>query len=252
VSVGTERLGIKLEYSTFGVRWQPETVRVSQAFLQPEFSDLYRSRRSLEPSAAFAFSRSLYATAGVQFVDLEMQSPATGSRSANAGVGSLRFRHTFKSGEISHEVNAGYDAHAGSRTLDSDYVYTRHLWDGRYTFSQDKNRVTIAMFGGRIIGNAPLFDRFSLGNTETLRGWNKFDLAALGGSRVVHGSLQYGRSDDFHVFYDAGAVWNRGDPIRVRSAIGIGFGSTEDTNLTLGFRIRGAHLSPNIMFKVRF
>ena len=167
-------------------------------------------------------------------------------------MASLRFQHTFKSGKISHELTAGYDAHTGSRPLDSDYIYTRDFWDGRYTFRHDKNRVSIALLGGRISGNAPLFDRFSLGNTETLRGWNKYDLAPLGGSRVVHGSLQYGHGDDFHVFYDAGAVWNPGDPIRVRSSIGVGVGWPEDVSLTLGFRIRGAHLTPNVMFAVRF
>ena len=33
---------------------------------------------------------------------------------------------------------------------------------------------------------APLFERFSLGNTYTLRGWNKFDVAPLGGALADH------------------------------------------------------------------
>ena len=32
---------------------------------------------------------------------------------------------------------------------------------------------------GVLTGTAPLFERFSLGNTTTLRGWNKYDLAPL-------------------------------------------------------------------------
>src|SRR5206468_6734166 len=61
VSVGTDRLGIKLEYTMFGERWQAPTELASRQ--SPGKPDLYRSRRSVEPSVAFAFSPSLYATA---------------------------------------------------------------------------------------------------------------------------------------------------------------------------------------------
>ena len=40
-------------------------------------------------------------------------------------------------------------------------------------------------------GRAPLFERFTLGDSRTLRGWSKFDVAPVGGSRVAHGSLEY-------------------------------------------------------------
>ena len=42
-----------------------------------------------------------------------------------------------------------------------------------------------------------------------LRGWNKYDLDPLGGSRVVYNSLDY-RYGMFDVFYDTGAIWDPG------------------------------------------
>ena len=60
-----------------------------------------------------------------------------------------------------------------------------------------------------ISGRAPLFERFVLGTSSTLRGWNKFDIDPLGGDRMVHNTLEY-RYRMLEVFYDTGAVWNRG------------------------------------------
>jgi outer membrane protein assembly factor BamA len=70
-------------------------------------------------------------------------------------------------------------------------------------------------------GKAPLFERFALGNGSTLRGWNKFDLDPLGGERVVHGSVEY-RYRIFDVFYDTGALWNRGGDPDQKQSIGGG------------------------------
>jgi outer membrane protein assembly factor BamA len=95
-----------------------------------------------------------------------------------------------------------------------------------------------------------LFDRFSLGNTQTLRGWNKFELAPLGGNRMVHGSLRYAY-DDVQLFYDTGTVWDAGAPIHLRSSLGVGFGD-EEPFIALAFRIRGARLAPAFFISLRF
>ena len=44
---------------------------------------------------------------------------------------------------------------------------------------------------GGISGDAPLFERFSLGDSRTLRGWNKYDIAPAGGDRMFHASVEY-------------------------------------------------------------
>ena len=51
--------------------------------------------------------------------------------------------------------------------------------------------VELGFLAGVINGDAPLYERFVLGDSTTLRGWNKFDLDPLGGSHVVHGSIDY-------------------------------------------------------------
>ena len=61
-----------------------------------------------------------------------------------------------------------------------------------------------------------LFERFSLGNSMTLRGWDKFDVAPVGGTRLAYGSLEY-RYRPFLLFYDFGTVWDAG-PGRRREA----------------------------------
>ena len=68
---------------------------------------------------------------------------------------------------------------------------------------------------GGINGEAPLFERFSLGDSRTLRGWNKYDIAPAGGDRMFHASLEY-RYRMLAMFLDSGSVWDTGDERRVR------------------------------------
>jgi hypothetical protein len=258
LNVGSERLGLRLEYSGFGTRWKGQTLSSSSSL--PDY-DLYRARHTLEPSLAFGITRNLYTAIGIQWVDLDMQYPATGSRSASAAIGSLRYRQEFKSDGVSHEVGAGYEVHSSAHSLDSDFIYARHFWDGSYTYRRDNSSVRLKVMAGRVTGAAPMFERFSIGNTETLRGWNKFDFAPRGGDRLVHGSLEYGRSLPMRrsgqgdlqgrVFYDSGTVWNAGDSVKLRSSIGLGIGTKDRAVLILGFRIQGTHLSPALMLTLR-
>ena len=74
---------------------------------------------------------------------------------------------------------------------------------------------------GVMDGRAPLFDRFVLGNSSTLRGWNKFDLDPLGGNRMLHNTVEY-RYRVFQAFYDTGSVWDRGRAAVPRHGVGVG------------------------------
>ena len=76
------------------------------------------------------------------------------------------------------------------------------------------------MFGG-ITGEAPLFERFSLGDSRTLRGWNKYDIAPAGGDRMFHASLEY-RYRMLALFLDSGSVWDTGTNRKVRFSTGFG------------------------------
>ena len=80
----------------------------------------------------------------------------------------------------------------------------------RYKYRHDHQSIEVTLMAGMIYGNAPLFERFVLGDSTTLRGWNKYDLDPLGGNRVVHGSVTYG----YHimrVFYDTGCSLGPGE-----------------------------------------
>ncbi len=223
VRLGTDRLGLKFDYATYHTQWNIHTLNASKA--SPQISGVYRRRRGFDASVAFAFDPSLYATAGVSTNELEMQYPRIHFESSRAATASLRFHRTFGSGDRSQALLAGYEVHAGTRNLDSDFVYTRHEWDASYLFKHDKHALILSFLAGESSGGVPLYERFSLGNSETLRGWNKFELDPLGGNRVAHGSLEY-RFDDLLVFYDIGSVWDRGTAAKIKPSVGLGFGST--------------------------
>jgi outer membrane protein assembly factor BamA len=106
---------------------------------------------------------------------------------------------------------------------------------------------------GGITGQAPLFERFTLGDSKTLRGWDKYDIAPAGGDRLLYSSLEY-RYTGLALFLDAGSVWDdtNGEK-RVRVSTGFGFHAgpvflvvgfplnTDDLKavVTLGLRIPG-------------
>jgi hypothetical protein len=270
--LGTERLGIKLDYSSYRAQWSPQTLTALETL---NSSDLYRVRRTLEPSVAVAFNRNLYMTAGTSITELEMQSAFDDSRSAHAATGSLTFGKDFEAADSLHRVGASYELRSGTHALDSDFIYTRHLWDVYYALKTDKtaspdNVISIGLQGGFINGAAPLFERFTLGDTRTLRGWNKFDLAPLGGSRMFHGSLGY-RFKMLQLFYDAGAVWEKAQAIQVRQSVGFGLRETSSDNsgeapgrclekgdfpgcwfVNVGIPIRNARLEPTISVGIGF
>ena len=74
---------------------------------------------------------------------------------------------------------------------------------------------------GGITGHAPL-ERFTLGDSATLVGWDKYDIAPVGGDRVVYSSIEY-RYTGLSLFLDVGSVWDANTERRVRVSAGFGF-----------------------------
>lgn len=244
-SVVNERFGVKLDFFTYRQKWEPTTLLASRT--ASGAPGIYRARLGFEPAVAFAIDPRVTISVGASLNDIEMQDPNIHSRTASAGIASLNVEHE----EGRHKFDGSYRVRAATHKLDSDFVYTRHFGDARYRFRQGDNRFTARFLAGRLTGSAPLFERFSLGNSETLRGWNKFDLAPLGTSRVVHGSLEH-RYRGFQVFYDVGALWDRGQPIQARQAAGLGFGDGDDWFILLGFPIRSNGVKPLLTMGLRF
>ena len=119
------------------------------------------------------------------------------------------------------DFDSGYDLRSGARALASDFAYNRHRVEFRYTWTRGKQVVIDDAMGGAITGTAPLYERFSLGNSSTLRGWNKYALDPLGGNRMLHNSVEY-RYGAFQAFYDTGAIWDGGQAVVARNSVGAG------------------------------
>jgi outer membrane protein assembly factor BamA len=106
------------------------------------------------------------------------------------------------------------------------------------------------VFAGGITGQAPLFERFTLGDSTTLRGWNKFELAPIGGNRVFHQSIEY-RLHGAALFLDAGSVWDNGGTRQLRASTGFGF-HTDHVFLTVAFPLNAPGAGATFLMGVRF
>ena len=134
--------------------------------------------------------------------------------------------------------------------LASDFVYGRHHWGLRYELTHGKHMVTDDVSMGVLTGRAPLFERYYLGNSTTLRGWNKYEIDPLGGNRMVHNSVEY-RYGVFQIFYDAGAVWDSGQPAVVRHSIGTGL-RQGPLFVAVAFPVREGHVDPIFMVGMNY
>jgi hypothetical protein len=219
--LGTERLGIYFDWSTFDQTWRDQTLVALS--VHPNVPALYRSRMSVTPLAKFAITPHLSVAGGVSINELDpLDELAFGSQMANAGIGSVRFNQRWRqSSGIKHDLEAAFTVRAGTDTLESDLEYKRYLGQADYLFQKARHRVFItSMFGG-ISGDAPLFERFSLGDSRTLRGWDKYDIAPVGGDRMFYTSAEY-RYGVLALFLDSGSVWDTGTEKRVRFSTGFG------------------------------
>jgi outer membrane protein assembly factor BamA len=133
--------------------------------------------------------------------------------------------------------------------LGASAAYTKHAAHVRYTYRHERQLVEVALKAGVIYGQAPLFERFVLGNTSTLRGWSKDDLDPLGGNRTAAASVTYGYRI-MRVFYDTGSVWDRGKSTGDKQSVGAGVTSgfgmfgKDALLLALAFPIREGHVVP--------
>ena len=218
----------------------------------------YRSRLNFEPSATFVLAKPVTWTVGFSFEQMQPELTAARSESANAVISTLRYHsHWRESDATTMELDAGYSLRAATKLLSSDLGYTRHVANARYRYRHDHQSVEVSVVAGAIYGRAPLFERFVLGDSTMLRGWNKFDLDPLGGNRMAYGSVTYG----YHiirVFYDTGSVWDQGKtPERKQSAgIGVsgGLGVLERGAflLALAFPLREGRVEPVLIAGMNF
>jgi hypothetical protein len=241
--LASDRVHFRFEYGDYHEQWNAATERLG-------LSGLYRTRRNFEPEVTFTLARPLTLSVGASFQQMEDRFPAAQTETANALISTLRYHRRLEDAENQHDVDAGYNLRVATQILGSDFAYARHRVQFRYMLTRGKNVFIDDMTAGAIAGRAPLFERFSLGNATTLRGWNKFDLDPLGGDRVVHNSVEY-RYGAFQIFYDSGAVWDRNDAAIVRHSAGVGLRQGV-FSLAVAFPIREGHIDPIFMVGMNY
>ncbi|MCL4402136.1 MAG: hypothetical protein M1436_05670, partial [Acidobacteria bacterium] len=174
--VGSDRVRFRFVAESFHEQWN-RTTRLAlapDAAEAAQTSPIYRARQNFEPTVTVALAGPLTLSVGAGFQSLDPDYPAASTESANAVITTLRYHRRMEdSGPGQRELDAGYGLRAATRLLGSDFVYARHRLSVRYAWTAGRHTVLDEAMAGWITGRAPLFERFVLGTSSTLRGWNK-------------------------------------------------------------------------------
>jgi hypothetical protein len=240
--LGSDRVRLRFQFESYHEQWSP-SVRDS--------AGIYRARQNFEPLVTLVLARPLTLSVGASFERLQPEFPAARTESANAMVTTLRYHHRAESSDaLQQEWDAGYSLRAAASSLGSDFAYARHRGEVHYACSWGQNAILDDLTVGLITGNAPLFERFVLGNSSMLRGWNKFALDPLGGNHLVHNSVEY-RYRLFEIFYDSGAIWDQGQAAVLRHSMGVGV-RRNGLTAALAFPLKEGHIEPVFMVGMNY
>jgi hypothetical protein len=253
--LGTDDVHFQFEFESYHEQWNRNTLQqlppaLPVASFEAGTSGVYRTRQDFEPAIAIVLAEPLTLTVGASFERLQDQFPGGHIEAADAVVSTLRYHRRLDEPDTGQDLEASYSLRAATRILDSDFVYARHRLDFRYRLVRGRHTLTEDASAGFIEGTAPLYERYVLGNTSTLRGWNKSDLDPLGGNRMVHNSVDY-RYGVFEAFYDAGAIWDSGQPAIARHGIGVGLRDGAFA-MAVAFPIRGGRADPIFMMGMNY
>jgi hypothetical protein len=248
LKIGEKAVHFKLDFDAYHEKFNPAT---EAALTQrPDVPGVYRARQNFAPSISVDATKSFTVSAGLSFQRLQFQYPQLHTDAAYAGTASFQYHPKLpKAWGCDQAFNAGYDVRIATRVLESDFVYARHYASANYSLSNKKDAFYAIFFSGITAGTPPLFERFQIGNSEYLSGWNKFDVAPLGGTRVVYGSLDY-RHRHFDFFYNVGSVWDENRSSGVKHSLGFGCLFSKWVRASLAFPIRQHHIEP--VFTIHF
>ena len=250
------RFGLRVGYGALSELWHRDTLA---AFAGNTQAVRYGFRQYVEPEVLIEVTPELHFTAGVSVEHLEKVSTPVGrDLASNAITTSLRYKSRFEGSEaVAQSIDAAYTMRLATRSLGSDFSYTRHAANVTYALRHAGQSLRFKWVAGLVNGTAPIYDRFALGNSSTLRGWNKYALAPLGGGRIVHGSVEY-RYRMLEAFYDVGAIWDR-DQINATANNGgntkhsLGAGIRKDAlQLAVAFPLKSGRIEPVFLAGVNF
>ncbi len=224
---GADRMRLGLTFEDYHVQWNEATL----AALPGSGLNLYRSRWNVAPELVLKVAAPLTVSFGTSFTTLESESNGLPHQSANAGTFDIRFGRKIEGNRVQHQIEGRYSLRVATHALGSTYAYTRHLVDAKYQATMGRHTLSDEFLGGAIDGHgadgrAPLFDRFVLGSSSTLLGWDRYQIDPLGGSRVVHNQVTYGYRigpGTVQAFYDAGMLWQSDRAPTLRHSLGCGY-----------------------------
>jgi hypothetical protein len=247
--VGTDRLGASLSTSWYDAEWRDVTLAYLR--VRPDLARAYDDRANVTPLVTFALLRQLRVTGGFSITELDAL-PEFGEASlmANAFIAGVGYDQRWKGKDLTHTLEAGFTWHDATASLESDYPYKRYFGSGAYRMEWNKSAVLVSGMAGRITGQAPLFERFTIGDSSTLRGWDKWDIAPAGGDRMYHVSAEF-RHHGLALFTDVGSLWDDFIAQQTRVAAGLGF-HTKNVFATLGFPLNTDNLRAVFTAGVRF
>jgi hypothetical protein len=249
----TDKLRFGVGFENFHEQWTDSTRGAVGAAGPLSGVDLYRSRQNIAPELTFAPVKFLTISAGVSLERMESEAPAVGMTAANAATAELHYGRKLERDTSQQSIDARYNLRMGLRGLGSDYSYSRHVVSVRYEVKAGRQIASEEFTAGALSGEAPSFERFVLGTSSTLRGWDRYALNPLGGNRTVHNSLTYGYQfgeRTAEVFYDTGALWNAGGTAArspgARHSLGVGYRQGIFV-LTMAFPVVEGRISPVFM-----
>jgi hypothetical protein len=249
--LGSDRVHLRFQFESYHEQWNRNTLEALGAPEGEVVPGVYRTRQNFEPVAAIVLTRAVTLSVGTSFERFQTQFPAARTEAANAVITTLRYHRQVEDSDTSkHDLDAEYSLRAATRFLASDFAYARHKVGARYVYTHGRHTLLDQAQAGLIAGEAPLFDRFVLGTSSTLRGWNKFDLDPRGGDRMAHNSLEY-RYAIFQIFYDTGAIWDRGMNPIARHGMGVGF-RKGGFALAVAFPIKEGRAEPIFMVGMNY
>jgi outer membrane translocation and assembly module TamA len=248
--VGTRMVQVGVEYDYFWPSFEDETK--AALALAPWVPGTYDTREVFSPSISFLPIPDIKLTFGASFQTLAMERPILHDEAAHAFTFGAQYRRKAGSRQgVRHSIAADYLVREATATLESDFLYTLQFVSADYTLSTRHQDFMFRFRGGHIDGEPPLFDRFTIGNTATLRGWDKFDVAPLGGTRLLYGSLEY-RYRPFQLFYDFGKVWDLGQQaVEWKHSVGIGLAWKNGFFMSLGVPLKYHDITPVFMIGFR-
>jgi hypothetical protein len=250
--IGSDRVRFRFEFDSYRDQWNSATLEdlPSAGGAMNITSAAYRTRQNFEPAISFQPAEPITLTVGTSFERFQEAFPAARIEAANAVVAGLRYHRRMEGSAAEQDLDAGYNLRAGAKALGGDFAYARNKWEFRYLLTYGRHVFEDDASAGMVTGRAPLYERYVLGNSHTLRGWNKYEIDPIGGNRMVHNSVEY-RYGVFEIFYDAGAIWDEGRAVTPRQGIGSGLrhGPFE---LAVAFPIRNGRADPVFMMGMNY